>query len=269
MAARKKQDPRKKTTPAHKSAPRAASARENETPPQAASQTEDMREEAQAPPVREHEAAAPPKTTPARGRHAATRQDGMVSKSSLCLVAVLCLLLGAYLGTLLPAVRGAKNDGASSQQSPQQQAPAQTAEQRTEADGRIRELEEAVKNNPQNLHAWIQLGNRYFDGHKPRDAIRAYERALAIKGDNPDVLTDMGIMYRQLGEFEQAAKHFTQAGKINPLHEQSRFNLGVVLFFDLNRKSEARRVWRALVGINPEARTPDGALVRTMLDELK
>jgi len=79
----------------------------------------------------------------------------------------------------------------------------------------------------------------------------------------------MGIMYRELGEFEQAAKIFTQASKINPLHEQSRFNLGVVLFFDLNRKDEARRVWRALIGINPEARTPDGALLRTMLDELK
>jgi cytochrome c-type biogenesis protein CcmH/NrfG len=229
-----------------------------------------MQEDAQAPPVQEREAAASPKTAPTRGRHATTRQDGMVSKSSLCLVAALCLLLGAYLGTLLPALRGAKNDGASFvQQGPQQQTPVPAAEQRTDTEGRIRELEEAVRNTPQNLHAWIQLGNLYYDGHKPREAIRAYERALAIKGDNPDVLTDMGNMYRQLGEFEQAAKHFRQASKINPLHEQSRFNLGVVLFFDLNRKSEARREWRALVGINPEARTSDGALVRTMLDELK
>jgi tetratricopeptide (TPR) repeat protein len=81
------------------------------------------------------------------------------------------------------------------------------------------------------------------------------------------VLTDMGIMYRQLGEFERAAEHFTQASTINPRHEQSRFNLGVVLFFDLKRKEEARQAWRALIAINPEAKTPDGALLRTMLDE--
>jgi cytochrome c-type biogenesis protein CcmH/NrfG len=193
----------------------------------------------------------------------------MVRKSSLCLSAVLCLLLGAYLGTLLPALRDVKNDGAPSAQQGSRQQTSAPAGPRADADGKLRELEEAVGKNPQNLHAWIQLGNQYFDGNKPREAIRAYERALSIKGDNPDVLTDMWIMYRQLGDFEQAAQHFTRAGKINPLHEQSRFNLGVVLFFDLHRKDEARKVWRALVGINPEARTPDGALLRTMLDELK
>ncbi|MCL1984995.1 MAG: tetratricopeptide repeat protein, partial [Betaproteobacteria bacterium] len=130
-------------------------------------------------------------------------------------------------------------------------------------------LEEAVRKDPQDLHAWIQLGNSYFDANKPREAIRAYEHALSIKGDDPDVLTDVGIMYRQLGEFERAAEKFTQASAIDPRHEQSRFNLGVVLFFDLNRKDEARKVWRALVGINPRAKTPDGALLSVMLDELK
>ena len=132
-----------------------------------------------------------------------------------------------------------------------------------------RVLEEAVRKNPQDMHAWIQLGNHLFDENKPREAIRAYENALNIKGDNPDVLTDMGIMYRQLGEFGRAAEIFTQASAIHPQHEQSRFNLGVVLFFDLNRKDEARKVWRELLGINPGARTPDGALLRTMLDEWK
>ncbi|MDR0466454.1 MAG: tetratricopeptide repeat protein, partial [Deltaproteobacteria bacterium] len=230
-------------------------------------QTENAQENAQAPEVREREEFPPRKTPPGGHRHApGARQDGLARKSTLYLTAVLCLLLGVYLGTLLPALRGAGQDGASSApQSPRQTAsPSQRAD-----DGRIRELEEAVGKNPQNLPAWIQLGNQYFDGNKPREAIRAYEHALSIQADNPDVLTDMGIMHRQLGEFEQAAKIFTQASRINPLHEQSRFNLGVVLFFDLNRKDEARKVWRALVGINPEARTPDGALLRTMLDELK
>jgi cytochrome c-type biogenesis protein CcmH/NrfG len=268
MAVRKKQDPRKKTRSANKSTLQAASGQASEALQQAAPQAENMRENAQTAPAREREAPLSPKTAPTRSRQTAAEHDGMVRKSSLCLTAVLCLLLGAYLGTLLPALRSAKQDGASSaQQEPQQ--PSSPTGQKTETNGRLRELEDAAKNNPQNLHAWIQLGNQYFDDNKPREAIRSYERALSIKGDNPDVLTDMGIMYRQLGEFEQAAKHFTQAGRISPLHEQSRFNLGVVLFFDLHRKDEARKVWRALIGINPQARTPDGALLRTMLDELK
>jgi cytochrome c-type biogenesis protein CcmH/NrfG len=254
MAVRNKQDRRKKPAPAQKSAP----------------QEENLGESSQAPEAREHEELPSPKTLPARSRHtpAEQRHDVVVRKSTLYLTAALCLLLGVYLGTLLSAVRGFQNGGVASVQPDPQQAPA-PAGQRTDDGLRLRELEEAVKKNPQQLHAWIQLGNQYFDDNEPREAIRAYERALSIQKDNPDVLTDMGIMYRQLGEFEQAAKTFTQASRINPLHEQSRFNLGVVLFFDLNRKDEARRIWRALIGINPEARTPDGALLRTMLDELK
>jgi cytochrome c-type biogenesis protein CcmH/NrfG len=252
MAARSKQDPRKKTAPAQKSAP----------------QIDNVQGNAQSPEARERESTPPKKTTPARGRQkAAERHDGTVRKSTLYLTAILCLLLGTYLGTLLPAFRGAKEFSSPLQQSQPQQAPPPAG--RADAGGQLKELEEAVRKNPQDMHAWIQLGNQHFDDGKPHEAIRAYERALSIRGDNPDVLTDMGIMYRQLGEFERAAEKFTQASKINPLHEQSRFNLGVVLFFDLNRKDEARKVWRALVGINPEVKTPDGALLRIMLDELK
>ena len=239
--ARSKQERRKKAAPEQAPAPQAAHARQGAGAVEARGAVD----------------ASP---SPAR-----SRQTGRVP---LLLTAVLCLLLGTYLGTLLPAFRDFKDLVSSGRQSPRpEQAPAPAAQGAGGSD-HLKALEAAVVKNPQDLHAWIQLGNQYFDNHKPREAIRAYERALTIKGDNPDVLTDMGIMYRQLGEFERAAEHFTQAGKTNPLHEQSRFNLGVVLFFDLKRKEEARQVWRALIAINPEAKTPDGALLRTMLDEL-
>jgi len=254
MTARSKQGHRKKTQASQPSAP----------------QTAKTRERAQTPAALEREATPPQKTAPAHSRQTATkRQNGKAPTSTLYLTAVLCLLLGIYLGTLLPTLRGVQDAASHAhQQSPQQQKFSPSG-QETDHAARHRDLEEAVRKNPQDLHAWIQLGNHLFDDHKPREAIRAYEQALSIKGDNPDVLTDMGIMHRQLGEFERAAERFTQAGAINPLHEQSRFNLGVVLFFDLNRKDEARKVWRELLGINPEARTPDGALLRTMLDEWK
>ena len=221
---------------------------------------------APSPEVGEPEAVPAPKTSPARSQQTPViSHSGMVRKSTFYLAAVLCLLVGTYLGTLLPALRGSQDRA---QQNQPQQTPV-PAEQGADKDGHLKGLEETARKNPQDLHAWIQLGNQYFDDNKPRDAIRAYERALSINADNPDVLTDLGIMYRQLGESERAAEKFAQAGKINPLHEQSRFNLGVVLFFDLNRKDEARKAWRSLLSINPEAKTPDGALLRIMLDELK
>ena len=251
MAARSKQDRRKKTASAQKSPP----------------QTENMLQGG----AEARTAASSLTKAPAGGRRGRSGPlDGTVRKSSCCLAAVLCLLAGIWLGTLLPALRAAEDLPQSRpRQASVQAEQAEQAEQDKAADSPIRRLEERVGKNPQDMQAWIQLGNLYFDGNKPRDAIRAYEGALAVNGDNPDVLTDMGIMHRQLGEFERATEKFTRASKINPRHEQSRFNLGVVLFFDLNRKDEARGVWRSLVNINPEARTPDGALLRIMLDELQ
>jgi cytochrome c-type biogenesis protein CcmH/NrfG len=243
MAARNKQDRPKKTASTQKSSPQKSLAKTGSMP---------VPESVQAPETQVPAVPPSSKTVPARGRQKPAGQcGGTVRASTFCLSAVLCLLLGTYLGTLLSTFRSAWDLASPAHRHSQPQ------------------LEEAVRKNPQDPQAWIQLGNRHFDDDKPREAIRAYEHALSIKGDNPDVLTDMGIMYRHLGDFERAAEIFTQASKIDSRHEQSRFNLGVVLFFDLDRKAEARKAWRELIGINPGAKTPDGALLSTLLDELK
>jgi cytochrome c-type biogenesis protein CcmH/NrfG len=244
MTARSKRGRRKKGTPAQQPAQHAEKAGTS------AKKTETQKREPD----------PSPKASLGHSRQVSTkRQGGKVHKNALYLTAVLSLLLGIYLGTLLPALRGFKDLASHVQLS------CQMGHDRFEL---LRELEKTVMKNPQDKYAWIQLGNLFFDDNMPREAIRAYEHALAVRSDNPDVLTDMGIMYRQLGEFERAAQIFAQAFAANPLHEQSRFNLGVVLFFDLDRKDEARKAWRELLDINPEMKTPDGLLLRIILDEL-
>ena len=72
-----------------------------------------------------------------------------------------------------------------------------------EAASQIQTLKEIVKKDPKNLPAWVELGNLYFDTDQPKEAIEAYSQYLAIKPNNADVRTDMGIMYRKLGQFDQ------------------------------------------------------------------
>jgi cytochrome c-type biogenesis protein CcmH/NrfG len=119
-------------------------------------------------------------------------------------------------------------------------------------------LEQEVASNPTNVEAWTQLGHVYFDTDNPAKAIRAYEKSLELSPDDPNVLTDLGVMYRRNGEFEKALASFDRAITIAPSLEQPRFNKGVVLFYDLKDREGAIKAWEELLKINPNASTPNG-----------
>lgn len=133
----------------------------------------------------------------------------------------------------------------------------------------IADHESAVSQNPENVEAWIHLGNLYFDSDLPAKAITAYEKALKLNPKDADVWTDMGVMHRKSGNFEKAIQCFDQAVTINPKHEISRFNKGIVLMYDLKNKKEAIREWEELLNINPFAMAPDGISVDKMLSRIK
>jgi hypothetical protein len=93
---------------------------------------------------------------------------------------------------------------------------------------RIAIAKQLVAQNPKDVQAWISLGNDYFDSHQAQAAIDAYTNALAIDPKNPDVLTDQGVMYRELGQYDKAVANFLKANQLAPAHMQSLFNAGVV-----------------------------------------
>ena len=205
---------------------------------------------------------------------------GVVRTSTFVLSVLLALLAGIYIGTLMPGLlagtqtdtavsagRSAPKATASPQETPQ--AAVSDSGVSDEVRGRILELERHVQHQSDDTDAWVQLGNLYFDIANPSNAIRAYERALLLAPDNPDVLTDLGIMYREAGKFEMAEQSFRKAAQINPKHQNALFNRGVVLFFDLGHKDDARQVWRQLLAVNPNAKAPDGRAVSDMLKTLK
>src|SRR5207237_8149355 len=66
------------------------------------------------------------------------------------------------------------------------------------AQKRIETLRLLVDRDPGDVKSWIALGNEYFDSGQRAKAIDAYGRALELQPNNPDVLTDQGVMYREL-----------------------------------------------------------------------
>ena len=116
---------------------------------------------------------------------------------------------------------------------------------------KISELKNIVAADPDNFLAWVALGNEYFDSNQVMDAIQAYDKALEIKPDSPDVLTDQGVMFKRLGWFDRAIENFTRAHEIDPSHATSFYNLGVVYRYDLQDFDKAREAWTRFLEINP------------------
>jgi len=107
---------------------------------------------------------------------------------------------------------------------------------------RITELEGALAKDPGNADLLVQLGNTAYDAEDWRLAVDAYERSLKVRGDDPNILTDLGVSYRSLGESDKALSMFDRALKVEPGHWQATFNKIVVLGIDKGEMAKAREL---------------------------
>jgi len=138
----------------------------------------------------------------------------------------------------------------------------------TEDEGRARMLQALtakVRQNPDDVASWIQLGHVNFDRNAVPEAIEAYEKALSLAPNNAEVRTDLGIMYRRANRPEDAVREFDRAIAINPQLENPYFNKGIVLLHDLNDRESAIQAWEALLKINPLAMAPNGQSVDELI----
>ncbi len=115
----------------------------------------------------------------------------------------------------------------------------------------IATLEGIVAREPDNRNAWVQLGNNFFGSDQPIKAIEAYEKALELGPDDPDVITDQGTMFRSVGWYDRAISNFQRAAELDPNHLQSRYNMGVVYRYDLQDFPRAIEAWENFLALSP------------------
>lgn len=128
-------------------------------------------------------------------------------------------------------------------------------------------LEGIVAQEPNNRNAWVELGHKFFDSDQPMKAIEAYAKALELNSNDPNILTDQGVMFRRVGWFDKAIKNFENANRIDSNHQQSLYNLGIVYRYDLQDFPKAINVWERLIAIDPES--PGASQIRSELEFLK
>lgn len=118
--------------------------------------------------------------------------------------------------------------------------------------GEINELKRMIQDDPTNVAAFVRLGNLHYDVQMWQQAAGYYESAIELQPENPDVMTDLGVCYREQGQFEKALEMFEGANRLNPNHHQSLFNVVVVAGFDLQQWDRAEKALEALEAMNPK-----------------
>ena len=110
----------------------------------------------------------------------------------------------------------------------------------------------------------MSLGNDYFDTEQAQKAIHAYSKVLEIEPNNPNVLTDQGVMYRKVGWYDNALENFEKAQKLDPNHLQSLYNMGVVYAVDLKQPEKSGPIWKRYLQMDPNS--PTAMQIKSMME---
>lgn len=169
-----------------------------------------------------------------------------------------------------PAVEEAAADDDDEAPEPRDQAsaePADTSPLPEELRLRIENALRRTVKEPASTESWIELGNAYFDADLPKKSVNAYGRALKLNPNDTNVLNDQGAMYRQSGDFTQALKNFEKALAIDHGNLESLYNMGYVYAIDLNRIDKGLEIWKKYLELDSASDTAQQ--VRSFVDHFE
>jgi tetratricopeptide (TPR) repeat protein len=93
----------------------------------------------------------------------------------------------------------------------------------------VRVLSRAAELHPDNVMVWVnlgaaQLGRLEISGPQQQErAIKAYERALALDPQAPNVHYHLGLIYKDRGDIDKATTAFEHALTVNPADTDARY----------------------------------------------
>lgn len=146
-------------------------------------------------------------------------------------------------------------------------------------------LQALVRQDAGHRRAWATLGFLHSTAGRHDAAVEAFERALALQGDDPDVLFNLGYTLQKAGRhaeaierfegaiglnafldrawygaglsllhlrrLEEAVAHLREAARLQPMNPYAGYQLGAALF-RLGRSDEVRAEYERVKGFDPK-----------------
>lgn len=114
----------------------------------------------------------------------------------------------------------------------------------------IQELESSVAANPDDMSLTLQLANSLHDGLFYEKAIPYYKAYLMMNPKDANARVDLGICYKELGNFTEAENEMKTALHYVPNHLNAHFNLGIVYLSEGNIQES--NIWfKRTVALDP------------------
>lgn len=114
----------------------------------------------------------------------------------------------------------------------------------------LSQLQQAIKLNPQDPALHYELGNLYLQSDQTNEAITCYSAALKLSPNHPQILLQLGNTYSALGLFAEAVSYFQKATRADPTNAAAHFNLGNALR-ELGKPEQAVASYRVALELAP------------------
>ncbi len=123
------------------------------------------------------------------------------------------------------------------------------AEGKTRAEA-IDAYDRALCIDPQRPEVLINCGTLHYEDGNLEKASEYFRRALALDAENALAHFNLGSVMEELGELEAARQHLRQAVRLDPNYPDAHYNLAFVCE-KLGAHAEARQHWEAYVRLDP------------------
>ena len=112
-------------------------------------------------------------------------------------------------------------------------------------------FEQRVREHPNDVAARLDLGQRYLEAGRLREATTEYLAAVKLEPGNLEANTSLGLLLFQSGLPEQGLRSVDRALAGDPRYPEALYAKGIILFMGLRQSAAAADAFRAYLAAAP------------------